>query len=263
MTPSKVVKNRRHAYMEKLVLEGEFFSEDEMKRRDPALYEYYVGRFQSQEEQGTGAPEVPSLSQLLMKSMETDQHARQVTAALDLNPGRFKEEEEEGEEDREDEEDEERQIRALIPPSWKAPGHPQAGEPEELENEKNFVEEFDEDEEDVRRARARQYSQKDSKAWGAPVEMDAWGSMPAGDHGLGTITSTMNQASTDPSSQTPTSSSQLSSSAIKKKKVRNDPQSITQGEKGQLKVDFLHVMQHRFLEGKEVSLSVSFLICRC
>ncbi|XP_072976906.1 uncharacterized protein [Typha angustifolia] len=40
------VKNRRRAYMEKLVLGGEYFSEDSMREREPYLHHEYLGKFQ-------------------------------------------------------------------------------------------------------------------------------------------------------------------------------------------------------------------------
>lgn len=44
------VKNRRYEAMKKLVTEGEYFSYDEMKYRDPLLYEQLVGQFLSSKE---------------------------------------------------------------------------------------------------------------------------------------------------------------------------------------------------------------------
>ena len=44
------VKNRRYEAMKKLVCEGEYFSEEEMKFRDPYLYDQMVGQFLTDEE---------------------------------------------------------------------------------------------------------------------------------------------------------------------------------------------------------------------
>lgn len=44
------VKNRRYEAMKKLVTEGDYFSYDEMKYRDPLLYEQLVGQFLSSKE---------------------------------------------------------------------------------------------------------------------------------------------------------------------------------------------------------------------
>ncbi|KAG0474269.1 hypothetical protein HPP92_013955 [Vanilla planifolia] len=41
-----VVRNRRRAYMERLIHAGEYFSEDAMREREPFLHHQYVGRFQ-------------------------------------------------------------------------------------------------------------------------------------------------------------------------------------------------------------------------
>ncbi|KAL9242747.1 hypothetical protein vseg_016716 [Gypsophila vaccaria] len=43
---SLTVKNRRRAYMDKLVSEGNYFSEDAMREREPYLHHEYVGKFQ-------------------------------------------------------------------------------------------------------------------------------------------------------------------------------------------------------------------------
>ncbi|XP_046577626.1 coiled-coil domain-containing protein 97-like [Haliotis rubra] len=46
----KVVKNRRYAAMQELLSQGDYFSEEEMKWRDPLLYEQMVGNFLTEEE---------------------------------------------------------------------------------------------------------------------------------------------------------------------------------------------------------------------
>ncbi|WOL12964.1 Coiled-coil domain-containing protein [Canna indica] len=43
---SVTVKNRRRAYMERLVQDGEYFSEDAMREREPYLHHEYLGKFQ-------------------------------------------------------------------------------------------------------------------------------------------------------------------------------------------------------------------------
>ncbi|KAK4400463.1 hypothetical protein Sango_1152400 [Sesamum angolense] len=40
------IKNRRLAYMDKLMLDGHYFSEDAMREREPYLHHEYVGKFQ-------------------------------------------------------------------------------------------------------------------------------------------------------------------------------------------------------------------------
>lgn len=44
------VKNRRYEAMKELISEGEYFSEEEMKYREPYLYEQFVGQYLTQEE---------------------------------------------------------------------------------------------------------------------------------------------------------------------------------------------------------------------
>lgn len=45
------VKNRRYAALKKLINEGSYFSETEMRRRNPLMYEHLVGRHLTEEEQ--------------------------------------------------------------------------------------------------------------------------------------------------------------------------------------------------------------------
>lgn len=43
---STMIKNRRRAYMDKLMGEGNYFSEDSMREREPYLHHEYLGKFQ-------------------------------------------------------------------------------------------------------------------------------------------------------------------------------------------------------------------------
>ena len=45
------MKNRRYAAMKELEAGGVYFSEDEMKHREPLLYEQMIGQFLTEEEQ--------------------------------------------------------------------------------------------------------------------------------------------------------------------------------------------------------------------
>ena len=44
------VRNRRYAAMQELRHSGTYFSEKEMERRDPLLYDQLIGRHQTEEE---------------------------------------------------------------------------------------------------------------------------------------------------------------------------------------------------------------------
>ncbi|KAI7980337.1 Casein kinase II subunit beta-2 [Camellia lanceoleosa] len=43
---SKKIKNRRRAYLDRLICDGKYFSEDAMREREPYLHHEYVGKFQ-------------------------------------------------------------------------------------------------------------------------------------------------------------------------------------------------------------------------
>nr|KYP51481.1 hypothetical protein KK1_026639 [Cajanus cajan] len=53
---SVTVKNRRRAYLDKLVCAGHYFSEDAMREREPYLHHEYVGKFQDQSGRGMARP---------------------------------------------------------------------------------------------------------------------------------------------------------------------------------------------------------------
>lgn len=44
------VRNRRYAALQKMRKSGDYFSEEEMERRDPLLYDHLIGQHQTQEE---------------------------------------------------------------------------------------------------------------------------------------------------------------------------------------------------------------------
>lgn len=44
------IKNRRFDALKKMVTEGTYFSEEEMRKRNPLLYEQLVGQYLSEEE---------------------------------------------------------------------------------------------------------------------------------------------------------------------------------------------------------------------
>ncbi|KAL4300969.1 hypothetical protein AHAS_Ahas17G0254000 [Arachis hypogaea] len=53
---SVTVKNRRQAYLDKLVCDGHYFSEDAMREREPYMHHEYVGKFQDQSSRGMARP---------------------------------------------------------------------------------------------------------------------------------------------------------------------------------------------------------------
>lgn len=44
------IKNRRFEALKKLITEGSYFSEEEMRKRNPLLYEQLIGQFLTEEE---------------------------------------------------------------------------------------------------------------------------------------------------------------------------------------------------------------------
>ncbi|XP_078675297.1 coiled-coil domain-containing protein 97-like isoform X2 [Branchiostoma floridae x Branchiostoma belcheri] len=65
------VKNRRYEAMQRMLQDGSYFSEEEMRQRDPLLYEQHIGQFLDPEEKNerSADPEM-SLSQMIMGQIE-------------------------------------------------------------------------------------------------------------------------------------------------------------------------------------------------
>ena len=88
-----VVRNRRYEAMKKLIEGGDYFSDNEMKSRDPRLYEQMVGQYLSAEEiqQQIQANDLGdgSIAKLLMHHIETihnnETYARQVEIEVHYN----------------------------------------------------------------------------------------------------------------------------------------------------------------------------------
>lgn len=114
---SVTIKNRRRAYMDKLISEGRYFSEDSMREREPYLHHEYLGKFQDPYGRSMARPG-ERWSETLMRRAEeaillTKIRGEQQRLGVDESEwvgnerGREEEEEEEEEEDEEEEEEEE------------------------------------------------------------------------------------------------------------------------------------------------------------
>ena len=70
------IRNRRYEAMQKLMVEGSYFSDTEMKGRDPLLYEQMIGQYLTEEEQQRDSvdPSEMRLSSMLMQFMEMKQN---------------------------------------------------------------------------------------------------------------------------------------------------------------------------------------------
>ncbi|XP_046379434.2 coiled-coil domain-containing protein 97-like [Haliotis rufescens] len=97
----KVVKNRRYAAMQELLSLGEYFSEEEMKWRDPLLYEQMVGNFLTDEEIQTKVDKTDlRFSNILLKHI--DQIEENALYARQKEAEECQEEEEEDSEEEEE-----------------------------------------------------------------------------------------------------------------------------------------------------------------
>ncbi|XP_064622827.1 coiled-coil domain-containing protein 97-like isoform X2 [Lineus longissimus] len=103
------IKNRRYQAMLKMTSEGTYFSEEEMKERDPLLYEQMVGQFITEEEANEEVERQMDKSDLrfstiLMKHMQWSETNQLYKVQKDIEEGQ----EEESEED--DDEEDEQQV---------------------------------------------------------------------------------------------------------------------------------------------------------
>ncbi|PKI38136.1 hypothetical protein CRG98_041501, partial [Punica granatum] len=67
---SITVKNRRRAYLNKLMHDGQYFSEDAMREREPYLHHEYVGKFQDPSSRSMARPGEKWSETLIRRSEE-------------------------------------------------------------------------------------------------------------------------------------------------------------------------------------------------
>ncbi|PHU14680.1 hypothetical protein BC332_15885 [Capsicum chinense] len=113
------IKNRRRAYLDKLLSDGQYFSEDAMREREPYLHHEYLGKFQDPSGRSMARPGERWSETLMRQSEEAalvkkirDEQQRRGVAQSDWvgfdaqELGNMQEEEEEEEETEEEEEEE-------------------------------------------------------------------------------------------------------------------------------------------------------------
>ncbi|KAG8448809.1 hypothetical protein GDO86_015763 [Hymenochirus boettgeri] len=117
------VRNKRYAALQKLITAGEYFSDEQMRSRDPLMYEHYVGQYQSEEEvmsqNSKDLSQTTSLSSFLLNSCQEQALQCKLEAQRELEESCIEEEEDEdSDEDSELQSDEEREVgseeRALL-----------------------------------------------------------------------------------------------------------------------------------------------------
>ena len=73
-TRMKRIKNRRYQYLQQLMEKSTYFSEEEMRQREPLLFEYYIGQYLTEDEKfkiEQNKSEM-TLSSMILKNMEID-----------------------------------------------------------------------------------------------------------------------------------------------------------------------------------------------
>lgn len=77
----KIIRNRRYAALLKLIKDKNYFSESEMKSRDPLLYEQLIGQYQSRDEKVARRrpnPQTDTLVDVLLEGIENDHNTEVV-----------------------------------------------------------------------------------------------------------------------------------------------------------------------------------------
>ncbi|KAM3911997.1 coiled-coil domain-containing protein 97 [Leptodactylus fuscus] len=109
------VRNKRYAALQQLISAGEYFSDEQMRDRDPLMYEHYVGQYQSEEEimsqNRCEMAKANSLSDVLLNSCEEQTLQRRLEAQREMEHN-CEEEEEEEEDDEDNEEGEESELQS-------------------------------------------------------------------------------------------------------------------------------------------------------
>ncbi|XP_056394310.1 coiled-coil domain-containing protein 97 [Hyla sarda] len=92
------VRNKRYAALQQLITDGEYFSDEQMRARDPLMYEHYVGQYQSEEEimsqNSRDMAQASSLSDVLLNSCQEQSLQMRLEAQRELEQNCEEEEEE-------------------------------------------------------------------------------------------------------------------------------------------------------------------------
>ena len=104
-----VVKNRRFEYLKELMDSSSYFSEEEMRNRNPLLYEHYIGQYLSEEERQLLDNNITSdmtLSGMILKKMELDRRSELLSRQQEVEAGQIVESDSSDSSESEDSEDE-------------------------------------------------------------------------------------------------------------------------------------------------------------
>ncbi|CAI9095565.1 OLC1v1031549C1 [Oldenlandia corymbosa var. corymbosa] len=118
---SATVKNRRRAYLDKLVSDGQYFSEDAMREREPYLHHELLGKFQDPSGRSMARPG-ERWSETLMRRSEEAMLVQKIRG--------------------------EQQLRGVAEEDWVGNERPQEEEVEEVESEEMEVESDEEESEE-------------------------------------------------------------------------------------------------------------------
>ncbi|KAM9323947.1 coiled-coil domain-containing protein 97 [Gastrophryne carolinensis] len=108
------VRNKRYAALQQLISAGEYFSDEQMRQRDPLMYEHYVGQYQSEEEimsqNRQDMSQANSLSDVLLNSCQEQALQRRLEIQRELEDNCIEEEEDDSTDQEESELSEDEQM---------------------------------------------------------------------------------------------------------------------------------------------------------
>lgn len=106
----KICANRRYVYMQQLIADGEYFSDESMKERSPLLYEQMIGKYQDENNKSRVKKTADGpLTDFYMEHLEALNHQERVGKEFE-NEEQFTSDEEEEEEDEKVYSNEERDL---------------------------------------------------------------------------------------------------------------------------------------------------------
>ncbi|XP_069500503.1 coiled-coil domain-containing protein 97 isoform X2 [Ambystoma mexicanum] len=97
------VRNKRYAALQELIKGGDYFSDEQMRLRDPLMYEHYVGQYLTEEEimfiNSKEMAEATCLSKVILNSFDEQSLQRRLHRQQEQEDACMEEEEEEDEEE--------------------------------------------------------------------------------------------------------------------------------------------------------------------
>ncbi|KAI9030804.1 coiled-coil domain-containing protein-domain-containing protein [Phycomyces nitens] len=114
-------RNRRFVYLQSVLRNSEYFSDESLQLRDPVLYEYFIGKYTPASKRTEPFASDVKLVERVLSDIDRDYVEQQLKLSREREQEQFEEEEEEEEEeDDEDEEEDEKDTKVDLKMKGKA-----------------------------------------------------------------------------------------------------------------------------------------------